>query len=160
MNKTDTQLFRKRTVGFFYLALVCFFNTAPLFVLSVLANLNSVCPIPIFPSSHYLIVPPHPSSNSSSPSSNHGPMPPPSRLPSSPVSSPQPSPASSASSCPSSSAGYHSTKVHSPNPGSTAQSWGGILRFWSCRSWSYSHLLGLYLVSRFMALLGLGLGAD
>jgi len=42
MNKTDTELFRKRTIGFFYLALVCFFNTVPLFVLSVLANLTSV----------------------------------------------------------------------------------------------------------------------
>ena len=44
MDKTDTQIMRKKTVGFFYLALVCFFNTAPLFVLSVLANLNSVRP--------------------------------------------------------------------------------------------------------------------
>jgi len=35
MNKTDAQLMkRKRTVRFFYLALVCFFNTAPLFVFS------------------------------------------------------------------------------------------------------------------------------
>jgi len=41
LNKTEAQLRRKRTAGFFYLALACFFNTAPLFVLSVLANLNS-----------------------------------------------------------------------------------------------------------------------
>ena len=47
MDKTDTELASKKMVGFFYLALVCFFNTAPLFVLSVLANLNSVRTLPI-----------------------------------------------------------------------------------------------------------------
>lgn len=42
MNKSDGELARKRMVGFWLLALVCFFNTVPLFVISVLANLDSV----------------------------------------------------------------------------------------------------------------------
>lgn len=42
MDKTDGAIMRKRTIGFFYLALVCFFNTVPLFAVSVLANLASL----------------------------------------------------------------------------------------------------------------------
>ena len=42
MAKTDTELAHKRLLGFIWLSLVCFFNTAPLFVISVLANLDSV----------------------------------------------------------------------------------------------------------------------
>jgi hypothetical protein len=42
MNKSDGALMRDRILGFFYLTLVCFFNTAPLFIISVLANLTSL----------------------------------------------------------------------------------------------------------------------
>ena len=42
MSKSDIELARKKTIGFWFLALVCFFNTVPLFVISVLANLSSV----------------------------------------------------------------------------------------------------------------------
>ncbi|KAK2463127.1 hypothetical protein APHAL10511_004782 [Amanita phalloides] len=42
MNKSDIEIARKRMVGFWWLALVCFFNTVPLFVISVLANLSSL----------------------------------------------------------------------------------------------------------------------
>jgi hypothetical protein len=42
MDKTDTELAHKRLLGFVWLSLVCFFNTAPLFLISVLANLDSV----------------------------------------------------------------------------------------------------------------------
>lgn len=42
MNKSDLELARKKTIGFWFLVLVCFFNTVPLFVISVLANLSSV----------------------------------------------------------------------------------------------------------------------
>jgi hypothetical protein len=34
-------------MGWFFLALIAFLNTVPLFVLSILANLSSVCIIPI-----------------------------------------------------------------------------------------------------------------
>lgn len=43
MNKSDAEIARKRTMGFVWLAVVCFFNTIPLFVISILANLASVC---------------------------------------------------------------------------------------------------------------------
>ena len=43
MAKTDAELAHKRLLGFIWLSFVCFFNTAPLFVISVLANLDSVC---------------------------------------------------------------------------------------------------------------------
>lgn len=42
MNKTDGELARKKTIGFLWLCLVCFFNTVPLFIISILANLDSV----------------------------------------------------------------------------------------------------------------------
>ncbi|KAF8622662.1 hypothetical protein AX15_006773 [Amanita polypyramis BW_CC] len=42
MSKSDIELARKRMVGFWWLALVCFFNTVPLFIISVLANLSSL----------------------------------------------------------------------------------------------------------------------
>jgi hypothetical protein len=42
LNKSDSEVARKKMVGFFWLALVCFFNTVPLFVISILANLNSL----------------------------------------------------------------------------------------------------------------------
>jgi hypothetical protein len=42
MNKTDGQLAHKKTIGFLWLVLVCFVNTVPLFIISVLANLDSV----------------------------------------------------------------------------------------------------------------------
>lgn len=42
MNASDAELARKKTLGFVWLCAVCFFNTVPLFVISVLANLNSV----------------------------------------------------------------------------------------------------------------------
>jgi hypothetical protein len=42
MNKTDAAIARKRTLGFTWLVVVCFFNTFPLFVISILANLASL----------------------------------------------------------------------------------------------------------------------
>jgi len=42
MAKTDAELAHKRLLGFIWLSLVCFFNTAPLFLISVLANLDSI----------------------------------------------------------------------------------------------------------------------
>ncbi|KAJ7099573.1 hypothetical protein B0H15DRAFT_937019 [Mycena belliarum] len=42
MNKSDAELARKRMMGFVWLAAVCFFNTVPLFVISILANLASL----------------------------------------------------------------------------------------------------------------------
>ncbi|KAL4071291.1 hypothetical protein V8B97DRAFT_2044343 [Scleroderma yunnanense] len=42
MNKSPTEMFQKRILGFFLLVLVCFFNTIPLFVISILANLSSI----------------------------------------------------------------------------------------------------------------------
>jgi hypothetical protein len=42
MNKTDSEIARKRMMGFIWLGVVCFFNTIPLFVISILANLSSV----------------------------------------------------------------------------------------------------------------------
>ncbi|KAG6920196.1 hypothetical protein DXG01_004965 [Tephrocybe rancida] len=42
MNKSEGELFRKRAIGFVWLAVVCFFNTVPLFIISVLANLESL----------------------------------------------------------------------------------------------------------------------
>jgi len=41
MRKSDGELARKRTIGFWFLALVCFFNTLPLLVISFLANLEA-----------------------------------------------------------------------------------------------------------------------
>lgn len=42
MNKSDGELARKRLLGFMWLAVVCFFNTIPVFIISILANLDSV----------------------------------------------------------------------------------------------------------------------
>ncbi|KAH7927441.1 DUF221-domain-containing protein [Leucogyrophana mollusca] len=42
LNKSSTELFRNRVVGFLLMVLVCFFNTIPLFVISILANLSSI----------------------------------------------------------------------------------------------------------------------
>ncbi|KAJ3570291.1 hypothetical protein NP233_g4499 [Leucocoprinus birnbaumii] len=42
MNKTTAELARKKTLGFVWLALVCFVNTVPLFIISILANLDSL----------------------------------------------------------------------------------------------------------------------
>jgi hypothetical protein len=42
MNQSDAELFRKKTLGFLWLVGVCFFNTVPLFIISVLANLGPV----------------------------------------------------------------------------------------------------------------------
>jgi len=42
MHKTPSEIRAKRTIGFLWLALVCFFNTVPLFVISVLANLDQI----------------------------------------------------------------------------------------------------------------------
>ncbi|KAG6857190.1 hypothetical protein H0H87_008255 [Tephrocybe sp. NHM501043] len=42
MNKSEGELFRKRSIGFVWLAVVCFFNTVPLFIISILANLESL----------------------------------------------------------------------------------------------------------------------
>ncbi|KAJ3763551.1 hypothetical protein EV360DRAFT_91759 [Lentinula raphanica] len=42
MNKSPGEIRAKRTIGFLWLTLVCFFNTVPLFIISVLANLNAI----------------------------------------------------------------------------------------------------------------------
>ncbi|KAG5647091.1 hypothetical protein DXG03_001461 [Asterophora parasitica] len=42
MNKSEGELARKKTVGFAILAAACFFNTVPLFIISILANLESL----------------------------------------------------------------------------------------------------------------------
>ncbi|KAJ2917772.1 hypothetical protein MD484_g2683, partial [Candolleomyces efflorescens] len=42
MDKTDGEIARKRTIGVLWLVFVCFFNTIPLFVISVLANLDGI----------------------------------------------------------------------------------------------------------------------
>jgi hypothetical protein len=42
MNMSDGALARKKMIGFWFLTLVCFFNTVPLFVISVLANLSAL----------------------------------------------------------------------------------------------------------------------
>ncbi|KAJ7039027.1 hypothetical protein C8F04DRAFT_1179016 [Mycena alexandri] len=42
MTKSDGELARKRMMGFIWLAVVCFFNTVPLLIISVLANLASL----------------------------------------------------------------------------------------------------------------------
>lgn len=42
MNQSDAELFRKKMLGFLWLVGVCFFNTVPLFIISVLANLGPV----------------------------------------------------------------------------------------------------------------------
>ncbi|KAJ3936997.1 MAG: hypothetical protein NXY57DRAFT_35556 [Lentinula lateritia] len=42
MNKSPAEIRAKRMIGFLWLALVCFFNTVPLFIISILANLNSI----------------------------------------------------------------------------------------------------------------------
>jgi len=42
MNRSDAELAHKRLLGFVWLLVVCFFNTVPLFIISVLANLDSV----------------------------------------------------------------------------------------------------------------------
>ncbi|KAF4620776.1 hypothetical protein D9613_000857 [Agrocybe pediades] len=42
MNNSDGELARKRLLGFAWLFAVCFFNTVPLFIISVLANLDAL----------------------------------------------------------------------------------------------------------------------
>lgn len=42
MNKSDAELAHKRLIGISWLIGVCFFNTVPLLIISVLANLGSV----------------------------------------------------------------------------------------------------------------------
>jgi calcium permeable stress-gated cation channel len=42
MNKSPAEIRTKRIIGFLWLCLVCFFNTVPLFIISILANLNQI----------------------------------------------------------------------------------------------------------------------
>ncbi|KAH0829161.1 hypothetical protein J3R83DRAFT_2670 [Lanmaoa asiatica] len=42
LNKSTAELLRDKSIGFLLLLLVCFFNTIPLFVISILANLSSI----------------------------------------------------------------------------------------------------------------------
>ena len=42
MNKSDGEIARKKMVGVLWLVVVCFFNTVPLFIISVLANLEGI----------------------------------------------------------------------------------------------------------------------
>uniref|UniRef100_A0A0W0F0Y5 DUF221-domain-containing protein n=1 Tax=Moniliophthora roreri TaxID=221103 RepID=A0A0W0F0Y5_MONRR len=51
MNKTPGELNGKRTIGFVWLVLVCFFNTVPLLIIAALANLNQIKDIKTF---HFL----------------------------------------------------------------------------------------------------------
>jgi hypothetical protein len=44
VTKSDGEIARRKILGFLWLALVCFFNTLPLAIISALANLNSVSP--------------------------------------------------------------------------------------------------------------------
>ncbi|KAG7091101.1 hypothetical protein E1B28_010156 [Marasmius oreades] len=48
MSKSNSELRSKRMIGFVWLVLVCFFNTLPLFIISILANLNQIKDIPQF----------------------------------------------------------------------------------------------------------------
>ncbi|KAL0955754.1 hypothetical protein HGRIS_001969 [Hohenbuehelia grisea] len=41
MNKTDAAIARKRLVGFWWLAVLCFFSLIPLFVVAILANIDA-----------------------------------------------------------------------------------------------------------------------
>jgi hypothetical protein len=41
-NKSTSELIRNKFFGSLFLVLVCFFNTIPLFIISILANLSSV----------------------------------------------------------------------------------------------------------------------
>ena len=49
MNTSDGELARKRLLGWAWLTAVCFFNTVPLFIISVLANLAAVSPSLLHP---------------------------------------------------------------------------------------------------------------
>lgn len=42
MHKSPAEIFQKRVIGFLLMVLVCFFNTIPLFAISILANLSSI----------------------------------------------------------------------------------------------------------------------
>ncbi|KAG6335495.1 hypothetical protein ID866_3602 [Astraeus odoratus] len=42
MHKSPAEIFQKRVIGFLLMVLVCFFNTIPLFLISILANLSSI----------------------------------------------------------------------------------------------------------------------
>lgn len=42
MSKSESEIARKKLVGFTFLVAICFFNTIPLFVISILANLASL----------------------------------------------------------------------------------------------------------------------
>ncbi|KAJ7072663.1 hypothetical protein C8F01DRAFT_1104858 [Mycena amicta] len=42
MSKSDGEIASKRMLGFFWIALICFLNTVPLFAISILANLASL----------------------------------------------------------------------------------------------------------------------
>ncbi|KAL0955852.1 hypothetical protein HGRIS_002054 [Hohenbuehelia grisea] len=42
MNKSDSEITRKKTLGFVFLVAVCFFNTVPLLIISTLANINTL----------------------------------------------------------------------------------------------------------------------
>ncbi|THH05494.1 hypothetical protein EW146_g9887, partial [Bondarzewia mesenterica] len=42
LNKSDGEIMRKKTMGWVWLVVVCFFNTVPLFAISILANLSSL----------------------------------------------------------------------------------------------------------------------
>lgn len=42
MNKSDGEIARKKMLGVLWLVVVCFFNTVPLFIISVLANLEGI----------------------------------------------------------------------------------------------------------------------
>ncbi|KAF9243161.1 hypothetical protein BU15DRAFT_86554 [Melanogaster broomeanus] len=42
LDKSPAELFRNKLIGILLLVLVCFFNTVPLFVISILANLSSI----------------------------------------------------------------------------------------------------------------------
>lgn len=43
LNMSASELAGKKTMGWIYLVVVAFFNTIPLFIISIFANLSSVC---------------------------------------------------------------------------------------------------------------------
>jgi hypothetical protein len=54
MNKSDAAIRRKKMIGFWWLAVVCFLSLIPLFLVAILANLNAVSVHHFIPLSYLL----------------------------------------------------------------------------------------------------------
>lgn len=126
MDKTHGELMRKRFTGFLYLAIIAFFNTVPLFIISVLANLNSVS------ISHSYTFPINPRSSFKTQclSLIHGPTTPQRHLPLYPVCSLLPFRVSLDSSFRGSFDGFRNTKALSLSRSSIVTWLGGTIRSW------------------------------